>query len=73
MLGEERIKVHGSALTGILRGSVSSGEIALAETGRLLVGCGDELIGLLEVQREGRPRVDGRSFLHGLRGDGPFH
>jgi len=72
MLGEERIKIHRSARTGILRGSVSSGEIALAETGRLLVGCGDELIQLLEVQREGRPRVDGNSFLNGLRGDGRF-
>ena len=72
MLGEERIKVHGSARTGSLKGSVGSGEIALAETGRLLIGCGDELIELLEVQREGRPRVDGNSFLNGLRGDGRF-
>jgi len=72
MLGEERIRIHRSARSGILRGSVRSGEIALAETGRLLVGCGDELIELLEVQREGRSRVDGNSFLNGLRGDGRF-
>jgi methionyl-tRNA formyltransferase len=72
MLGEERIRIHRSARTGILRGSLRSGEIALAETGRLLVGCGDELIQLLEVQREGRSRVDGSSFLNGLRGDGRF-
>jgi methionyl-tRNA formyltransferase len=72
MLGKERIKVHRSVRTGILKGSVRSGGIPLAETGRLLVGCGDELIELLELQREGRPRVDGRSFLNGLRGDRHF-
>jgi len=71
-LGEERVKVHASARTGIGRGSAEPGEIALGETGRLLVGTGGELIELLEVQREGRPRIDGKAFLNGLRGAARF-
>jgi len=71
-LGTERVKVHRSSRPGIRRGSVASGEIALTETKRLLVGCGDELIELVELQREGRPRTDGRAFLNGLRDDRCF-
>jgi len=66
-LGSERVKVHRSARTGISSGRIPPGGIAPAETERLLVGCGDGLIELLEVQREGRPRVEGCAFLHGLR------
>lgn len=67
ILRQERIKVHRSVRTGVLKGSVEPGEIALPETGRLLVGCSDELIELVGLQREGRPRVDGDAFLNGLR------
>lgn len=69
---DERIKVHRTRRTGVGRGKIRPGEIALPETGRLLVGTGDELIELLEVQREARPRVDGRAFLNGLRGPNRF-
>jgi len=71
-LGEERVKVHRTALTGIGRGEIRPGEIALRKTGRLLVGCGDDLIEILEIQREARPRTDGRAFLNGLRGEARF-
>lgn len=71
-LGDERIKIHRSAHTEIGRGGTPPGQIALAETGRLLVGTADELLEILELQREGRPRVDGRSFLNGLRGSRSF-
>jgi len=66
-LGDERIKVHRSARTEIRKGSAKPGAIVLAETGRLLVACGSELLEILEVQREGRPKVDGAAFLNGLR------
>ncbi len=71
-LGGKRVKVHKSRLTGLKRGDHRPGAIALRETGRLLVATGDELLELLEVQREGRPRVSGRGFLNGLRGEARF-
>jgi methionyl-tRNA formyltransferase len=72
LLGEERVKVLRTALTGIAVGETSSGAVTLQETGRLLVGTGQDLIELLEVQREGRPRTDGRAFVNGLRGTSRF-
>jgi methionyl-tRNA formyltransferase len=72
LLGDETVKVHRTATTGIGAGDTLPGAIALQETGRLLVGTGDELIELLEVQRACRPRVTGRDFLNGLRGEARF-
>ncbi len=71
-LGNERVKVHRTAITGVGCGDTLSGEITLRETGRLLVGTKDELIEILEVQRESRPRMSGRDFLNGLRGEARF-
>ena len=71
-LGNERVKVHRTAITGVGCGDTLSGEIPLRETGRLLVGTKDELIEILEVQRESRPRMSGRDFLNGLRGEARF-
>jgi len=71
-LGNERVKVHRATITGIGCGDTLSGEITLRETGRLLVGTKDELIEILEVQRESRPRMSGRDFLNGLRGEARF-
>jgi len=71
-LGGETVKIHRTTLTGIGRGKVEPGMIALQETGRLLVGTGDDLIEILEIQREGRPRTSGKAFLNGLRGDSLF-
>jgi len=72
LLDEERVKVHRTALTGIGKGQIQPGEIALPETGRLLVGCRDDLIEVLEIQREGRPRTSGKAFLNGLRDERRF-
>jgi len=72
LLGDERVKVHRTAQTDVERGSIATGEIGLRETDRLLVGTGDRLIEILEVQRQGRPRIDGAAFLHGLRGPARF-
>jgi len=66
-LGETRIKLLRSIRTRIGAGRAEPGAVALPETGRLLIACGDELLEILEVQREGRPRTDGRSFLNGLQ------
>jgi len=71
-LTEERVKIHRTALTGIGRGEIRPGEIALKKTGRLLVGCGDSLIEIVEIQREARPRTSGRAFLNGLRSEKRF-
>ncbi len=71
-LGEERVKIHRTGLTGIGRGGIRPGEIALERSGRLLVGCGDELLEVLEIQREGRPKTSGSAFLNGLRGERRF-
>jgi len=71
-LGNERVKVHRATITGIGCGDTLSGEVTLRETGRLLVGTKDELIEILEVQRESRPRMSGRDFLNGLRGEARF-
>jgi len=68
-LGNEWVKVHRATITGIGCGDTLSGEITLRETGRLLVGTKDELIEILEIQRESRPRMSGRDFLNGLRGE----
>ncbi len=72
LLGTDRVKVHRSAKTGIGKGNLAPGEIVLAETKRLLVACTDDLIELLELQREGRPRVSGRALLNGLRSEHRF-
>ncbi len=72
-LSGKRVKIHRSRRTGIKRGDHLPGEIALRETGRLLVATSDELLELLELQREGRPRVSGLEFLNGLRGETRFN
>jgi len=72
LLDGERIKVHRTARISVESGRIPPGEIGLRETDRLLVGTGDRLIEILEVQREGRPRISGTDFLHGLRGPAGF-
>ncbi len=71
-LGKASIKIHRTALTEIACGEIRPGQIALREAGRLLVGCTDELLEILEIQRESRPRVNGRAFLNGLRHEERF-
>lgn len=66
-LEEARVKVHRTALTGVADGKVRPGEIVLRETGRLLVGTADDLLEILQIQRESHPRMTGRAFLNGLR------
>lgn len=72
LLEDERVKVHRASTTEIECGPISPGEIGLRETDRLLVGTGDRLIEIHEIQREGRPRISGGDFLHGLRGPVSF-
>jgi methionyl-tRNA formyltransferase len=72
LLEGDRIKVLRTARTDIRRGPVEPGGIGPREAGRLLVGCADRLLELIEVQREGRPRTSGREFLNGIRGQARF-
>ncbi len=69
---EKLIKVHRTALSDIGHGEMPPGAIAVPETGRLFVSTGDALIEILELQREGRPRMSGSAFLNGLRKETSF-
>jgi methionyl-tRNA formyltransferase len=62
-LGTERVKVHRTSMTEIDRGPVGCGEVGPREAARLLVGAGDRLIEILEIQRAGRQRTSGLDFL----------
>ena len=62
----DRVKVFRTALTGIRAGDVPPGHFAVPETGRFLVATGDELIELVEVQRECRSSMTGEQCLRGL-------
>jgi len=62
----DRVKVYRTALTGIRRGDVPPGHLAVPETGRFLVATKDELIELVEVQRECRSSMTGEQCLRGL-------
>jgi len=65
-MGTHRVKIHTTQLTDLPSGVLQQGEIGLSETNRLLVGAKDSLLEILELQREGKSRVSGRDFLHGL-------
>ena len=71
-LGERRLKIHRSELTGIRRGGWPAGAFALRETGRFLVATANELLELTEVQREGRASTSGDACLRGLRDEECF-
>ena len=66
-LDTDRVKVHQTKRTGTGRGTWPAGSVVLRETGRMLVACNDELLEVLEIQRECRPRTSGPSFVNGLR------
>ena len=71
-LSGKRVKLLRSARTEVAAGRIEPGALAAPESGRLLIGCADELLEILDIQREGRPRTDGRSFLNGLQRDARF-
>lgn len=71
-LDHDRVKLYRTAKTDIARGGTRPGSIVLPETGRLLVGTADELIEIIELQRAGHSRTDGRAFLNAVRGKTAF-
>ncbi len=71
-LDGQRIKIHATRKTGLASGAIQPGEIGVPETNRLFVGSGDELLEILELQRECKPRTSGPDFLHGLHGSTRF-
>jgi methionyl-tRNA formyltransferase len=71
-LADKRVKILRTQRTGLASGVVSPGAIGPAETKRLLVGTEDELLEVLELQREGKPRTQGSSFLHGIEHPATF-
>jgi len=65
-LGDHRVKIHRARLTDMPSGVLKPGEIGPSETNRLLIGTGDELLEVLQLQREGKSSVHGCDFLHGI-------
>jgi methionyl-tRNA formyltransferase len=66
MLGDHRVKIHGSRLTDMASGVIRPGEMGPSETNRLLIGTQDRLLEILQLQREGKSSVHGCDFLHGM-------
>jgi methionyl-tRNA formyltransferase len=66
-LDGERVKIHRAAPTQIAAGRLPPGALGPRESARLLVACGDFLLEVLEIQREGRALSVGSEFLNGLR------
>jgi methionyl-tRNA formyltransferase len=71
-LAGRRIKIHRAALTQIGVGALGAGSPGPREAGRLLVACGDRMLDIEEIQREGRPKTSGAEFLNGLLRDAVF-
>jgi methionyl-tRNA formyltransferase len=67
LLSGERIKLLRTARTGVAVGRIEPGLIGPREARQLLIACADELLEVVLVQREGRPRTTGREFLNGMR------
>jgi methionyl-tRNA formyltransferase len=65
-LGNYRVKIHRTRLTDMPSGILKPGEIGPSETDRLLIGTGDRLLEILQLQREGKSSVHGCDFLHGI-------
>lgn len=66
MIGDKVLKVHRSVVTAD-RFNLKAGEVC-CEKNRFVVGCGDgNSVEFLEVQLEGRKKMDASSFLNGMR------
>ena len=65
-LGNHRVKIHSTQLTGMASGILQPGAIGPSESNRLLVGTADRLLEIMQVQREGKSSVHGCDFLHGM-------
>ncbi len=61
-----RVKIHRAVLTDVAAGTLPPGALGPRAAGRLLVACGNRLLDVIEVQREGRARTRGSEFLNGL-------
>lgn len=52
--------------------NATRGMLMRTPLGEAIVGCGEGSIQLLEVQWPGKAKTDGKSFLNGLQGKGPW-
>ena len=59
--GSERLKIHDAV---VCDGDLPAGEV-LVEQNRIFVGCGSGRVEILELQGEGRKRMNARDFLNG--------
>jgi len=65
--GPHRVKIHRTQMTNLASGVLKPGEIGPPETNRLLIGTSDNLLEIMQLQREGKSSVHGCDFLHGVR------
>lgn len=64
-LGGKLLKIFRTALTGV-KSSGQPGEISVGK-GKLFVACADEILEILELQLEGKKKLDARDFVRGAR------
>jgi methionyl-tRNA formyltransferase len=62
------IKVHATSISGESRNSRETGNL-ISENGQLFLVCQDELLEILELQPEGKRRMNAREFLAGNKTD----
>jgi len=65
-IDQYRIKIQRTQVTNIASGALQPGEIGPPGTNRLLVATTDQLLEILQLQREGKTSVHGCDFLHSL-------
>lgn len=64
-LSGKLLKIFRTAMTGT-KTSCQPGEISV-EKGRMFVACADEILEILELQSEGKKKLDARDFVRGAR------
>lgn len=64
MLRGKRVKIH---RTKIAQGSGKPGQVLSLSP--LVVACGSGAVEILELQPEGKKKMDARSFINGLHAD----
>jgi len=63
---DHRIKIHRARVTDLPSGVLQPGEVGPSEMNRLLIGTQDNLLEILQLQREGKSSVHGCDFLHAM-------
>ena len=65
LLGDKRLKLHRTQVVATEGQEGAPGEVLLADQGRIEVACGEGTLALLELQLEGKKRMEAAQFLAG--------